>query len=39
LKVGDEVITAPYTVVSKTLKTGNKVKVVAKDKLYEEDKK
>jgi len=39
LKVGDEVITAPYSVVSKTLKTGNKVKVVAKDKLYEEDKK
>ena len=39
LKVGDEVITAPYSVVSKILKTGNKVKVVAKDKLYEEDKK
>ena len=39
LKAGEEVITAPYSVVSKTLKTGNKVKVVTKDKLYEEDKK
>jgi len=39
LKNGDEVVIAPYTVVSKTLKTGDKVKVVAKDKLYEEDKK
>ena len=39
LKSGDEVVIAPYTVVSKTLKTGDKVKVVAKDKLYEDDKK
>ena len=39
LKSGDEVVIAPYTVVSKTLKTGDKVKVVAKDKLYEEEKK
>ena len=39
LKGGDEVVIAPYTLVSKTLKTGDKVKVVAKDKLYEEDKK
>ena len=39
LKVGDEVVIAPYTLISKTLKTGDKVKVVAKDKLFEEDKK
>ncbi len=39
LKGVDEVVIAPYTLVSKTLKTGDKVKVVAKDKLYEEDKK
>jgi HlyD family secretion protein len=32
---GDKIITGPYSIVSKTLKTGMKVKVVAKDKLFE----
>jgi HlyD family secretion protein len=35
LKEGDEVITAPYNVISKTLKDGMKVKVVPKDQLFE----
>lgn len=35
LKDGDEVVTAPYNAVTKTLKTGTKVKVVSKDKLFE----
>ncbi|MBO9634142.1 MAG: efflux RND transporter periplasmic adaptor subunit [Chitinophagaceae bacterium] len=35
LKVGDSVVTAPYNVVSKILKTGTKVKVVPVDKLFE----
>lgn len=35
---GDEVITGPYSVVSKTLKNGLRVKVVPKDKLFEEKK-
>ena len=35
LKEGDQVIFEPYSVVSKTLKTGMKVKVVPKDKLFE----
>ncbi len=35
LKEGEEVITDPYTAVSKTLKDGMKVKVVPKDKLFE----
>jgi len=39
LKEGDEVVTGPYTIVSKTLKDGAKVMVVAKDKLYEDKKK
>ena len=38
LKVGDEVITGPYSTVSKLLKDGSLVKIVAKDKLYEEKK-
>jgi HlyD family secretion protein len=38
LKVGEEVITGPYSTVSKTLKNGTLVKVVAKDKLFEEKK-
>jgi HlyD family secretion protein len=38
VKVGDEVITGPYSTVSKMLKDGSLVKVVAKDKLYEEKK-
>lgn len=39
LKEGDEVITGPYSIVSKTLKDGNLVSIVAKDKLFEEKKK
>jgi len=35
LKEGDEIVTDPYTAVSKTLKDGMKVKVVPKDKLFE----
>ncbi|GAB2830018.1 efflux RND transporter periplasmic adaptor subunit [Ferruginibacter profundus] len=35
LKAGDEVITGPYDVVSKTLKEGDKVKVVDKKELFE----
>lgn len=35
LKAGEQVITGPYTVVSKLLKTGNKVKVVPKEQLFE----
>ncbi|HEX7844473.1 MAG TPA: efflux RND transporter periplasmic adaptor subunit [Chitinophagaceae bacterium] len=35
IKEGDEVVTDPYTAVSKTLKDGMKVKVVPKDKLFE----
>ncbi|MCG9900087.1 MAG: efflux RND transporter periplasmic adaptor subunit [Hydrotalea sp.] len=38
LKVGDEVIVGPYNVVSKSLKEGDKVKVVKKDKLFEQKK-
>jgi HlyD family secretion protein len=38
LKVGDKVITGPYSTVSKTLKDGMLVKVVAKEKLFEEKK-
>ena len=38
LKVGDEVITGPYSIVSKTLKDGTQVKVVSKEKLFEEKK-
>jgi HlyD family secretion protein len=39
LKEGDEIVTGPYTIVSKTLKDGAKVLVVAKDKLYDDKKK
>ena len=35
LNAGDELVTGPYNAVSKTLKDGNKVKVVPKDKLFE----
>jgi len=38
LKVGDQVITGPYSIVSKTLKDGSLVKVVTKEKLFEEKK-
>jgi len=39
LKEGDQVITGPYSTVSKSLKRGTKVKVVPKDKLFEAAKK
>jgi len=35
LNAGEEVVTGPYNAISKTLKDGNKVKVVPKDKLFE----
>jgi HlyD family secretion protein len=35
LKEGEEVVTGPYDVVSKTLKPKDKVKVVAKSELFE----
>ena len=38
LKVGEEVITGPYTTVSKLLKEGTLVKVISKDKIFEEKK-
>ncbi len=33
IKSGDEVITGPYDVISKTMKNGDKIKVVTKDEL------
>ena len=38
IKVGDEVISAPYGAVSKSLKDGSKITVVDKDKLFSEKK-
>jgi HlyD family secretion protein len=38
LIAGDEVVSGPFTVVSKTLKEGAKVKVVPKEKLFTEKK-
>jgi HlyD family secretion protein len=38
IKAGDQVITGPYSTVSKTLKDGMLVNVVAKDKLFDEKK-
>lgn len=35
LNEGDEVVIGPYTAISKTLKDGDKVKVVPKDKLFQ----
>jgi HlyD family secretion protein len=35
LKEGDEVVVAPYNVISKTLRDGMKVQVVSKEKLFE----
>jgi HlyD family secretion protein len=35
LRAGQEIITGPYNVVSKTLKDGDKVKVVPKEQLFE----
>lgn len=37
LKIGDEVVTGPYNLVSKTLKDGDKVKVVPKEQLFDEN--
>ena len=34
LNEGEEIVTGPYNAISKTLKDGNKVKVVPKDKLF-----
>jgi HlyD family secretion protein len=39
LKEGDDVITGPYDVVSKTLNSGDKVKVVPKNQLFSDKKK
>lgn len=39
LKAGDMVVTGPYDVVSKTLKEGDKVKVVPKNQLFGDKKK
>lgn len=38
LKVGDEVVTGPYSLISKTLKDGDKVQVVKKEELFEKKK-
>jgi HlyD family secretion protein len=35
LKEGEEVISGPYTVISKELRNGMKVKVVPKEELFE----
>ncbi|MFT3825744.1 MAG: efflux RND transporter periplasmic adaptor subunit [Chitinophagaceae bacterium] len=35
LKEGDEIVVAPYSIISKTLKDGTKVKVVPQDKLFD----
>ncbi|HTI91531.1 MAG TPA: efflux RND transporter periplasmic adaptor subunit [Puia sp.] len=35
VKEGDEVITGPYSVVSKTMRGGQRIKIVPKDKLFE----
>jgi HlyD family secretion protein len=35
LKEGDQVVTGPYSLVSKTMKSGMPIKVVPKDKLFE----
>ena len=39
LKEGDSVVTGPYSVISKTMKSGQRVKVVPKDQLFIEKKK
>ena len=35
LKEGEQIVTGPYNAISKTLKTGDKVKVVPQEKLFE----
>lgn len=39
LKAGDEVVTGPYSLISKTLKNNDKVKVVKKEELFDTKKK
>ncbi|MBN8836599.1 MAG: efflux RND transporter periplasmic adaptor subunit [Sphingobacteriia bacterium] len=39
LNEGDDVVVAPYAIVSKSLKDGDKVSVTQKDKLYDDKKK
>ena len=34
LEPGEQIVTAPYEAVSKTLKTGTKVKIVTKEELF-----
>jgi hypothetical protein len=38
LKEGDEVVVAPYHLISKTLKNGTRVKVVPQDQLFSDKK-
>jgi HlyD family secretion protein len=38
LKVGEAVVTAPYSLISRTLKAGDEVKVVKKEDLYAKEK-
>jgi HlyD family secretion protein len=38
LKVGEVVVTAPYSLISRTLKAGDEVKVVKKEDLYAKEK-
>jgi HlyD family secretion protein len=35
LKEGEQIVTAPFDAVNKTMKSGDKVNVVAKDKLFQ----
>jgi len=35
LKEGEQIVTAPFDAVNKTMKSGDKVKVVPKDKLFQ----
>lgn len=35
LQAGEQVVTGPYNAISKTLRTGNKVKIVSKEELFE----
>ncbi|MBB1285259.1 efflux RND transporter periplasmic adaptor subunit [Flavisolibacter sp. BT320] len=37
IKEGERVVSGPYSAVSKTLRSGNKVKVVSKDKLFQNE--
>jgi HlyD family secretion protein len=38
LKEGDQVVTGPYSLVSKTMKSGMKIMIVPKDKLFDGNK-